>query len=121
MRIISFTRETNSVHFNYYDSNEIILRSDCIKDLGVMLDSKLYFHHHVDFVHSQALRTLGLIRYATYNFSSLDCLVVLHHSLIRSKLEYASVVWNNLSLTDSNKTENIQKNLQISVIIFLSG
>jgi hypothetical protein len=73
-----------------------------------MLDNKLYFRH-VDFVHSQALRTLGLIRYVTYNFSSLDCLVVLYNSLIRSKLEYASVVWNNLSLTDSNKVENIQK------------
>jgi lipopolysaccharide biosynthesis glycosyltransferase len=26
-----------------------------------------------------------------------------------SKLEYASVVWNSLSLTDSNKIENIQR------------
>jgi hypothetical protein len=75
-RIISFTRKTNSVHFNYYVSNAIILRSDCIKDLGVMLDSKLYFHRHVDFVHFQALRTLGVIHYVTYNFSSLDCLVI---------------------------------------------
>jgi hypothetical protein len=74
-----------------------------------MLDSKLYVHRHVDFVYSQALRTLGLIRYVTHNFSSLDCLVVLYHSLIRSKLEYASVVWNNISLTDSNKIENIQR------------
>jgi hypothetical protein len=85
-RIISFTRKTYSVHFNYYVSNEIILRSDCIKDLGVMLDSKLYFHRHVDFVYPQALRTLGLIRYVTYNFSSLDCLVVLYNSLIRSNI-----------------------------------
>jgi hypothetical protein len=108
-RITSFTRQTNSVHFNYYVSNVIILRSDCIKDLGVMLDSKLYFHRHVNFVYSQALRTLGLIRYVTYNFSSLDYLVVLYNSLITSKLEYASVVWNNISLTDSNKIENIQR------------
>jgi hypothetical protein len=113
MRIISFTRKTNSVHFNYYVSNEIILRSDCIKDLGVMLYSKLYFHRHVDFVYSQALRTLGIIRYIIHNFSSLDFLVALYNSLIRPKLEYASVIWNNLSLTDSNKTEN----LLISVII----
>jgi hypothetical protein len=82
----------HSVHFNYNANNEIILRSDCIKDLGVMLGSKLYFHRHIDFVHSQALRTLGLIRYITYNFSSLDFLVILYNSLIRSKLEYASVI-----------------------------
>jgi hypothetical protein len=79
-----------------------------IKDLGVMLDIKLYFHCHVDFVYSQALRTLGLINFITYNFSSLDSLVLLYIALIRSKLEYASVVWNKLTLTDSNKTENIQ-------------
>jgi hypothetical protein len=57
-RIISFTRKTNSVRFNYYVSNVIILRSDCIK--GIMLDSRLYFHCHVDFVHSQALRDIGV-------------------------------------------------------------
>jgi hypothetical protein len=43
-RIISFTRKTNSIRFNYYVSGVSILRTDCIKDLGVMLDSKLYFH-----------------------------------------------------------------------------
>jgi hypothetical protein len=80
-----------------------------IKDLGVMLDSKLYFHCHVDFVCSQALRTLGLTRFITCNFSSLNSLVVLCIVLMRSKLEYASVVWNKLTLTDSNKIENIQR------------
>jgi hypothetical protein len=83
-----------------------------LKYLGVTLESKLYFHRHVDFVHSQALRTLGLIRYITYNFSSLDCLIVLYNSLIRSTLEYASVIWNNRSLTDSNKIENIQRKFE---------
>jgi hypothetical protein len=108
-KIISFTRKTNSIHFKYFVKDVLILRAECIKDLGVMLDSKLYFHCHVDFVYSQALRTLGLIRFITYNFSSLDSLVVLYIALIRSKLEYASVVWNKLTLTDSNKIENFQK------------
>jgi hypothetical protein len=120
-RIISFTRKTNSVHFNYYVSNAIILRSDSINDLGVMLDSKLYFHRHVDFVHFQALRTLGLIRYVIYNFSSLNCLVILYNSLIRSKLEYASDVWSNLSLADSNKLANIQRKFANILLSFLSG
>jgi hypothetical protein len=47
-----------------------------MKYLGVMLDSKLYFHCHVDFVYSQTLRALGLIRYIVNNVSSLDNLIV---------------------------------------------
>jgi hypothetical protein len=92
-KITSFTR-------NYYVNDVSILRTDCINDLGVILDSKLHFNCHVNFVHSQ---TLGLIRYITCNFSSLHSLVVLYNALIKSKLQYALVVWNNLMLTGSNK------------------
>jgi hypothetical protein len=50
-----------------------------------------------------------IIRFITYNLSSLDCLKVLYTALVRSNLEYASVTWNNLTLADSNKLENIQR------------
>jgi hypothetical protein len=33
-QIISFTRKTNSIHFNYFVSNLLIVRTDCVKDLG---------------------------------------------------------------------------------------
>jgi hypothetical protein len=115
--IISFTRKTNSIYFNYYMDNLLIVRPDCVKDLGVMLDNKLHFHRHIDNLYSRAL--LGLIRFITYNCSSLDCLKVLYTALVRSNLEYASVAWNNLTLTDSNKLENIQKSSLICVIIDL--
>jgi hypothetical protein len=55
----------NLVCFNYYVSDVSIMRSDCIRELGVMLDSKLYFNFHVYFVYTQALRTLELICYIT--------------------------------------------------------
>jgi hypothetical protein len=87
----------------------LIVRTDSVKELGVMLDRKLHLHRHVDYLHSQALKLLRLIRFITYNISSLQSLKVLYITLILSKLEYASVVWNNLTLSDSNKLENIQR------------
>jgi hypothetical protein len=89
--IISFTRKTNSIHFNYYVDNLLIVRTDCVKDLGVMLDSKLHSHRQIDYLYSRALKLLGLIRFITYNFSSLDCLKDLYTALVHSNLEYASV------------------------------
>jgi hypothetical protein len=103
--IISFTRKTNSIHFNYYVDNLLIVRTDCVKDLGVMLDGKLHFHRYIDYLYSRAPKLPGLIRFISYNFSSLDCLKVLYTALVPSNLEYASVAWNSLTLADSNKFE----------------
>jgi hypothetical protein len=74
-----------------------------------MLDSELHFHRHVDCLHPQELKLLGLIRFITYNFSSSDSIQVVYITLIRSQFEHASVAWNNLTLADSNKLENIQR------------
>jgi hypothetical protein len=41
----------------------------------------------------------------------MDCLKVLYTALVRSNLEYASVALNNLTLAESNKLENIQRNV----------
>jgi hypothetical protein len=67
INIVAFEFKTNSIHFNYCVSDILILRSNSIKDCGAMLESKLYFHSHVDFIFSQALRTFGLTCYITYN------------------------------------------------------
>jgi hypothetical protein len=82
--IIFFTRKTNSINFNFWGGDLLILRTHRVKELGVMLDSKLYFLRHFDYLHSQALKLLGLIRYITYSFSSPVSLKVLHVTLIRS-------------------------------------
>jgi hypothetical protein len=56
---IYFILKTSSIHFtrNCYNGDVLILRTDFVKDLGVMLDSKLYFQH-VNYISSQALKLL---------------------------------------------------------------
>jgi hypothetical protein len=84
-------------------------QSKFVRDLGVLLACKLYFHHQIYYILSQGLKLLGLIRYTTSCFSTLDNILLLYSSLVRSKLEYTSVVWNSIASTDSAKLERIQR------------
>jgi hypothetical protein len=109
IRVISFTRKTNVSNYQYRLGNSFILPTDCIKDLGVHIDCKLHFHHDVDFLFSHTMKLLGLIRTLTFSFSTTDSLLILFFALVRSKLEYASVSWNSVTTTDSNKLEGVQR------------
>jgi hypothetical protein len=90
------------------------LHADSYKDLGVKLRSKLHLYCHVDYVHSQTVRTLGLIRCIIYNVSSSES-YCLYNALVISKLEYVPVVRDNL--TTDFKLESIQKNFSLCVIV----
>jgi hypothetical protein len=72
--IISFSRKTNSIYFNYKLCNNLVTCCQCVKALSVLLDCKLYFHQHIDCILSQGLKMLGLIRYITSSFSTPEAL-----------------------------------------------
>jgi hypothetical protein len=112
-RVISLSRKTNLGLFDYKLYESLVTRTEFIKDLGVQIDSKLHFRHHVDYIFSQAVRLLGLIRTVTFCFSSLQSLLMLYYTLVRPKLEYASVAWNSITSTVASKLEHIQRTFVI--------
>jgi hypothetical protein len=48
--IIYFSRKTNCIYFTYKLCSNLVTRSQCDKDVGVLLDCKLYFHQHIDYI-----------------------------------------------------------------------
>jgi hypothetical protein len=84
--VISFSRKTNGIHFDCHLGNAVITRNDCVKDLGMWLDNKLFLIMLIIYF-SVASKFLGLISFKTYNFPTLDSLLVLYISLVRSELE----------------------------------
>jgi hypothetical protein len=64
-----------------------------IRDLGVLMDSKLTFSEHVDVTVSKARQMLGFIMRVGRDFRNPYDLKSFYVSLVMSKLEYASCVW----------------------------
>ena len=91
----------------------LILNNSIIEDvtvhehLGLTLSSKLSWRAYILEIHQKASKKLNLLKPLKYNLS-LYTLEVLFKSLMRSSLEYADVVWDGFSESDSNLLESLQ-------------
>ena len=86
-----------------------MVRVDEVKDLGVLIDKKLTFKHHVHIVCNKAFKMLGFIKRCCKNFNSTETYLSLYRSLVRSNLEYCSVVWNPGCKVGTAQLERVQK------------
>jgi hypothetical protein len=81
-QVINFSRKISPTTPIYILNNCPIPLKSVIRDLGILLDSKLTFTLHYDTIICKANRTLGCVkRYAKY-FSNLSTLTTLFMSLI---------------------------------------
>ena len=78
------------------------------KYLGVYIQSNLKWSKHVNYVYQDSMRKLGFLK---RSFNKCEPVVKenLYNQLIRSKLEYASSVWDPHNIGEEQKIEKIQK------------
>ena len=107
--VITFTRKNQPLSFDYRLNGVPLQRVDHVKDLGVILDTKLTFKQHISFIIAKASRQMGLIIRMTRDFKNIQCLVALYCSLVRSSLEYCSVVWIPYYNNAIHRIESIQR------------
>ena len=62
---MTFSRSRYASFYDYALDGQSLVRKQCVKDLGVLLDTKLSFKDHLDHVIASRSRVLGLVIYMT--------------------------------------------------------
>lgn len=109
--VISFSRRrADRIHnFQYNLDGQLLKRVEVVKDLGVLLDSKMTLKPQVDHVIARAKSTLGFVKRHAREFNCPYVTRSLYCSLVRPLLEYASIVWAPLFDCDRDRIESVQK------------
>ena len=107
-KIMRITRKqapfTNSVHMN----DTILEEVKEFKDLGILTNSSLSWNSHTDMITAKANKMLGLRKRTCKDLKDTATLKTFYCSLVRSNLEYCSVVWSPFTNRNIDKLEKIQ-------------
>lgn len=117
---MSFFRIKTPVNFPYVIADFVVTSVVEIKDLGVVFSYNMSFTSHVIGVAAKASKQLGLINRFSKRFS-INAFRMLYCSLVRSILEYASVVWSPYYSCDINIIERVQKRFMMTCHFRLGG
>ena len=83
-------------------------RKSVVRDLEIFFDDKLNFHYHYDQIILKSTQLLGFIFRSTKAFNNQLSLIYLYCSLIRSVLEYGSVIWSLYYKVHSKRIGSVQ-------------
>lgn len=108
-KVCSFTLKINVILFDYTLNDSILERCNNIKDLGVHFDSKFSFTDHITIICKSAIRSLGFIIRNCNSFKNILALKSLYISLVRSKLDYCSLVWYPIYEIHHKALESVQR------------
>nr|CAD2193964.1 unnamed protein product [Meloidogyne enterolobii] len=98
----------NNMKSEYIIHGLKVQETECIRDLGILIDSKISFNNHINMIIKNAyLKSSQIIR--IIKSRNLNLLVNIYKTYIRPQLEYATEVWNPHMRYQIEKIEKIQK------------
>ena len=108
---MSYTTKRQTQDFDYKMDGKILKRPQFIKDLGVTYDAKLNFVEHVRKVSISASTSLGFAIRNSREIQDLEVVKLLLYALVRSRLEYASVIWSPIYQIHCDTVERVQRRM----------
>ena len=106
--IVFRSRKMPPIHLSIKANSSLIPQVTCHRHLGIFLNETLTWSDHVTHAISKASAKIGFLRRLS---SRLDSLVLrdLYTTCIRPSLEYGSLVWSGLSLSNSKLLEKCNR------------
>jgi hypothetical protein len=108
-KCITFTKKKTPTHYNYSLCNTHLDRVQNIRDLGVIIDTKLTLDLHIESICNKAYKMYGFVVRACKEFRIPATFIHIYKSLIRSQLEYATSIWDPFYNKYSEQIEKVQK------------
>ena len=105
---ISTSRNNQTEKYKYTLGNSELKYVDKVKDLGVVVDSKLKYDQHMSAKVNTANSIMGTIK-RTFKHLDNDTFKLLYCSHVRSQLEYGNQVWSPYLKKDVKLVESVQR------------
>ena len=103
------TKKKTPFHSDLQINNHTLEEAFEFSDLGLITSSKLSWNAHVDKITSKVNKILGLVKRTCKGMKDITTLRTLFCALVRSQLEYCTVVWSPQTARNINKLEKIQR------------
>ncbi|SCV66640.1 Reverse transcriptase (RNA-dependent DNA polymerase) [Anaplasma phagocytophilum] len=106
-KAITFTTQRHPSSHTYLIRNDPIENVSSFKYLGVHLSSDLSWNTHIQHVTNKAMKTLGFLKRTLFQ-ANPETKLVAYSTLVRSQLEYASIIWHPHQSYLGEKIESLQ-------------
>ena len=107
-KMITYTLKAKPIIFDYVLDNEAIDRTNSTFDLGVLMNTKMSFNSHYEYVNNKSKSALNFVK-RQRQFLDDDALKIVYKALVRSNLEFAACVWSPYCMTHRSMIESTQK------------
>ena len=104
---LCISNKKNLIYYNYHLCNNSLRWFTSTRYLGVIIDSKLNWNSHCDFITAKSFRVLGVLKRYMSNCSMLSKKRVFR-ALILPILEYAIPSWSAYTKRNINRIELVQ-------------
>lgn len=92
-KVMTISRKNSPILAEYYMNGKVIERVYSTKDIGVTYDNKFVSIDHAELASNKAKSMLSFIKRQCYGRFNVDTAKMLYSAVVRSHIEFASIIW----------------------------